>query len=161
VKLVFCLLALLGAGLLAACGSGGDSTGGASTAQAPPQVSKAQFVKQVDRDCRELNAVLGTVSSSSPKTAAYIPDAYEGALTRMQSHGFPADRTGLDRFFGAGSDLVSAYQSAGAAVQSGDSLMISKTKGDVAAAKARFAKAARNYGFRFCGQAAAVSSQAP
>jgi hypothetical protein len=151
VKLVLFLLALLGVGLLAACGGGDDSTGKGSTAQAPPPVSKAQFIKQVDRDCRDLDAVLATVSSNSPKSAAYIPDAYEGALTRMQSHGFPKDRTGLDQFFSAGSDLVGAYQGAGAAVQSGDSLMIAKTRSDVAAAKARFAKAARNYGFKFCG----------
>ena len=150
-KLVYCLLALLGAGLLAACGSGGDSSSEASTTEAPKQVSKAQFIKQVDRDCRDLNAVLATVSSSSPKSAAYIPDAYEGALTRMQSHGFPDDPSGLNQFFSAGSDLVGAYQGAGAAVQSGDSLMIAKTRSDVAAAKARFAKAARNYGFKFCG----------
>ena len=150
-KIVFCLLALVGAGLLAACGGGGDSTSRASNSQQPPAVSKSQFVKQVDRDCRALNAALGTISSSSPKSAAYVPDAYEGALTRMQSHGFPDDQSGLHQFFKAGSELVAAYQSSGAAVQSRDPLMITKTRSDVAAAKAHFAQAARHYGFKFCG----------
>jgi hypothetical protein len=154
VKLVPCLLALVGAGLLAACGGGGDSggggsTAGASTAGAPPTVSKAQFVAQVDSDCRKLDAVLSTIPNSA-SSAAYIPDAYEGALTSMQSHGFPRDQTGLHQFFKAGSDLVGAYESADPAVHSGNQPVITK-KSTVASAKARFAQAARNYGFKACG----------
>jgi hypothetical protein len=151
VKLALCLLALVGVGLLAGCGTGGDSNGSSTKgAQAAPNLSKAQFIKRADRLCAQVNAVVANL------TLPDLPDAYKGLLQRMQLLGRPDDAAGLKQFTNAGEDITAALENVESATTFHHPAALGKARKQVASAKARFAQAAKAYGFKQCGRGAST-----
>ena len=99
---------LLCAGALGACGGGGDSTPTAitPTVKTPQKLSKADFIKQADGYCAEVNAALGSVSGSSSTSASsgasQRAELYQGLMEHLRGLGTPDDQSGLDAFLSAG-----------------------------------------------------------
>jgi hypothetical protein len=152
-------MTLIPAALLAACGGGNDSTPETPivtpTVERPTSLSKVELIKQGDRICAEVNAALGTLSSSSTGSASATgqrADLYQGMIERLRGLGEPTDQTGLDDFFGAGDDIVSAQKKAEQATQGGDDAALASAESEAASAESAFASAASAYGFKDCGQ---------
>jgi hypothetical protein len=152
VKVASCLLAVVGAGMLAACGgdSGSDSSSTQGAAAAPKQ-TKAQFIEKADRLCAQLNAALESVSSGRVEVeAGDIPDFYMGLMVRLGALGTPDDRAGLQKFFKAGDDIVSAKEGAEAASRSSNQALLERANAKAVSAQVRFVRAAKAYGFKVC-----------
>jgi hypothetical protein len=156
-KRAICLIAVFPAAILAGCGGGGDSTPETPIVpkvKAPPKLSKADFIRQADGYCAELNAALGSVSSGTTQSNGVEPvaDLYNGLLQHLRGLGTPDDQAGLDEFYNAGDDIVGAEESAKTAAANGDDAALASAQSDAASAQARFASAASAYGFQECGQ---------
>ena len=163
-KRAICLMTVIPTVIVAGCGSGGGSTQTQitpPTAQSPKKLSKADFIKQADGYCAELNAALGGVSngttSSDPAALARdIGEYYSGMLLHLRDLGTPDDQTGLDEFLSAGEAIVTAEDRVQEAARGGDSL--DSAESEVASAESRFASAASAYGFQECGQGPTTTS---
>ena len=144
-KRAICLLALVPALLSFGCGGGGDdstpTTIPAATTETPKQLSKDQFISQGDGFCGEVNAALAGLGSGDSDQAASL---YKGLLEHLRGLGTPDDDSGLDEFYSAGDDLISAEEG----------------NGDVASAESAFSSAASSYGFQECGSGSAPSTSA-
>jgi len=159
-KRAICLMTLIPTAILAGCGSGGDSTQTQitpPTVQTPAKLSKADFIKQADGYCAELNAALGALSNgtttSDPAAQARdIGEYYSGLILHLRDLGTPDDQTGLDEFLTAGEDIASAEDSVQQAARHGDNAALASAQSEVASAESRFASAGSAYGFQECGQ---------
>ena len=144
-KRAICLIALMPVLASAGCGGGGDdstpTTIPAATTETPKQLSKDQFISQGDGFCGEVNAALDGLGSGDSDQAASL---YKGLLEHLRGLGTPDDDSGLDEFYSAGEDLVSAEEG----------------NGDVATAESAFSSAASSYGFQECGSGSAPSTSA-
>jgi hypothetical protein len=164
-KRAFWLMTLAGAGLFAGCGGGNapETPIVTPTVQTPSKLSKAQFIKQGDGICAEVNAALGTLSTSATDAASASgqrADLYQGMIERLRGLGTPDDQTGLDQFFSAGDNIVSAEKKAQQAAASNDSTALASADSEAASAESTFSSAASSYGFKQCGQGATTPSTA-
>jgi hypothetical protein len=151
------------AGLLGACGGGSDSTPTAitPTVKAPQKLSKADFIKQADGYCAEVNAALGSLSSAgstSSSSTQQRAELYSGLMQHLRGLGTPDDQSGLDAFLSAGDEVASAEKSEVDAASSSDSAALASAESDAAAAQSKFAGAATAYGFKECGQGPSTPS---
>jgi hypothetical protein len=157
-------MTIIGAGLLPGCGGGSDSTPTAitPTVKTPSKLSKADFIKQADGYCAEVNAALGSISdsssTSSSSAATQRAELYSGLMQHLRGLGTPDDPAGLDEFLSAGDAVTSAEKSEVDAATSGDSAALTSATSDAASAQARFANAASAYGFKECGQGPSTPS---
>lgn len=161
-KRAICLMTIVPALSLAACGGSGSSTTSSVSApanQAPTTISKAQFIKEGDGVCAEVNAALGTISGSGSGTTASSAVGqraalYQGMMERLRGLTQPDDQTGLDQVLSAGDAIVSAEQKAQQAEASSDSTALASAESQATSAEATFASAASSFGFKKCGQGA-------
>ena len=165
-KRAICLMTLLPMAILAGCGGSGGSTQTQitpPTAQSPKKLSKADYIKQADGYCAELNAALGalangTTSSDPAALARDLNEYYGGLILHLRDLGTPDDQTGLDAFLTAGEDIATAEDKVQQAARNGDSAAIASAQNEVASAESRFASAASAYGFQQCGQGPTTTS---
>jgi hypothetical protein len=162
-KRAICLMTLPVAALAAGCGSGGGSSSTIATPTVPTQttLSKDQFIKEGDGICAEVNAALGSLSSSSTSSAnlaSQRADLYEGMISRLRGLGTPDDQTGLDQVLSAGDDIVTAEQKVVEATNSNDSAALSSAETEASSAESSFSSAASSYGFKDCGGAPTTPS---
>jgi hypothetical protein len=163
-KRAICLVATIPLAVLVGCGGGDDSSPTqvlTPTVETPTALSKENFIKGGDGICAEVNAALGSLSNSSAdsaSTTAQRADLYEGMIERLHGLGNPTDDTGLDDFYSAGDDLVSAQKSAESAAGQNDATSLASAESEVASAEANFQSAASAYGFQDCGQGPSTPS---
>jgi hypothetical protein len=164
-KRAICLMTLVPMAILAGCGSGGGSTQTQitpPTAQSPKKLSKADYIKQADGYCAELNAALGGLANGTTSDQAALArdlnEYYGGLILHLRDLGTPDDQTGLDAFLTAGEDIATAEDKVQEAARNGDSAAIQSAQNEVASAESRFASAASAYGFQQCGQGATATS---
>jgi hypothetical protein len=163
-KRAICLMTLVGAGLAVGCGGGSDSTPTSitPTVKTPSKLSKADFISQADAYCAEVNAALGSISSSSSTSssaaAGQRADLFSGLMQHLRGLGTPDDQTGLDEFLSAGDAVASAEKSEVDAATSGDTAALTSAESDAASAQSSFASAASAYGFKECGQGPSTPS---
>jgi len=157
-KRAICLMTLIPMAILAGCGSGGDSTQtqiATPTVKTQTSISKAQFIKEGDGICAEVNAALGSLSSSSTTSSASVAQQraalYQGMIERLRGLGTPDDQTGLDQVLSSGDDIVSAEQKVETATTNNDSAALASAENEAASAEAAFSSAASSYGFQDCG----------
>jgi hypothetical protein len=81
---------------LAGCGGGGGSTPVSApvTTSAPAPLSKEQLISQGDAICAEVNAAVGTMSSTESGAntrASQLAQLYSGMIERLKGLGTPSD----------------------------------------------------------------------
>jgi hypothetical protein len=152
-------MTLVPAAIFAGCGGGSDSTPETPivtpTVKTPSSLTKEQFIKEADGICAEVNAALGSISDSSTSSSSAVTqraDLYTGMIERLRGLGTPNDETGLDEFFSASDDIVSAQKQAEQASQDGDDAALASAETQAASAESAFSSAAGSYGFQECGQ---------
>src|SRR5262245_62969899 len=103
--------------LLSGCGGGGDETTDttAPAAAAPSTLTKSDLLTQGDAICAEVNAAVGTISSTSAEGASRVAqeaDLYGGMVERLRGLGEPDETTGYEEFISAADELAQAQDDA-------------------------------------------------
>jgi hypothetical protein len=149
---------------IAGCGGGG---GGSSTAAAPattetvPRLSKEELISQGDAICAEVNAAVGTVSSTNTGSTSQLAqeaDLYSGMVQRLKGLGTPEDTAGYPQFIAAAEGLAQAESDARLAAERGEEGALAEAESKASSALASFQSAAQGYGFKDCGEAPSAPS---
>jgi len=145
------------------CGGGGssDSTGVAATTETTPTLSKEELIAQGDAICAEVNAAVGTVSSTSSGATSQIAqraDLYRGMVDRLKGLGTPEDSAGYADFISAGEDLAQAEADVKLAAERGEESAVLAAQSAASSALASFQAAAQAYGFKSCGEGPSAPS---
>ena len=156
--------------LIAGCGGGGGETTestAAAAAPAPLTLSKADLIKQGDAICAEVNAAVGTLSSTASEGASQIAqeaELYKGMVERLKGLGTPEEPEGYDQFIAAADELAQAQGNAALAAARGESESLETAQTEASSALSSFQSAAAEYGFEDCSEAPSApvpSSGAP
>ena len=143
---------------IAGCGGGGDSdssTVATTETTAPTALSKEELIAQGDAICAEVNAAVGTVSSSSTEGSSQITqeaNLYSGMVERIKDLGAPEDSSGYPEFIAAADELSQAESDAQLASERGDESGLAAAQESVSSALASFQSAAGSYGFEDCSE---------
>jgi hypothetical protein len=111
-SLVLALLALLALVLVASGCGGGGSESSTTTPKKKPEVatlSKADFIRQGDSICAEVNTAIGSVEGSASETTSQttqIANLYTGMVQGLQGLGQPGEKAGYSEFMGAAEELA-------------------------------------------------------
>jgi len=157
VAVPFVALAVVG------CGGGGssDSTAAATTTETTPTLSKEELIAQGDAICAEVNAAVGTVSSTSGGATSQIAqraDLYRGMVDRLTGLGTPEDGAGYADFISAGEDLAQAEADVKLASERREESTVLTAQSAASSALASFQAAAQAYGFKSCGEGPSAPS---
>lgn len=149
-------LSLLFAGL-AGCGGDDSADSTPTVATTPPRaaLSKEELVAQGDAICAEVNAAVGTVSSTSADAAgraSQVAQLYGGMVERLKDLGTPEESVGYPEFISAAEELAQAQSDARLAAERGEAAGLEEAEAGASAALASFQSAADAYGFRDCGE---------
>jgi hypothetical protein len=156
-----CLFALpLAALAIAGCGGGGGGGSTASSASVastptPAALNKAEYIKEGDSICAEVNAAVGSIGSSSSirssSQVGQVAEIYIGMANSLKGLGLPQG--------GANSQLISAAEAlskaeseAKLANERTDSSALSAAETSATSALTSFQSAAQAYGFRKCSE---------
>ena len=145
--------------LIAGCGGGGDETTdttAAATVAAPATLSKADLITQGDAICAEVNAAVGSLSSTASEgasRAAQEADLYGGMVERLKGLGTPEEPEGYEEFIAAADELAQAQSNAALAAERGEAEALATAQTEASAALSSFQTAAGNYGFEDCTEA--------
>jgi len=150
---------VLALGILGAAGCGGGDDGEETVAPATEAttaaLTKEELLTQGDAICAEVNAAVGTVSSTASAGAAQVAqeaDLYGGMVERLKALGTPDEATGYEEFIGAADALAKAESDAALAAARGDSAGLQAAQSESSAALSSFQSAAQAYGFEDCGE---------
>jgi hypothetical protein len=157
---------------LTGCGGGGSAPASApvTTTSAPAPLSKEQLISQGDAICAEVNAAVGTMSSTesgASTTASQLAQLYSGMVERLKGLGTPSDSAGYSEFISAGEELAQVERNAALAAERGEESSLVSAEGEASSALSSFQSAATSYGFKDCGEgpsappSSATSSQPP
>ncbi len=145
--------------LIAGCGGGGGETT-ETTAAAPatttPTLSKADLLTQGDGICAEVNAAVGTLSSTATEGASQVAqeaELYKGMVERLKVLGTPEEPEGYEQFMAAADELSQAQSNAALAAARGESEALETAETEASTALSSFQTAAEEYGFENCSEA--------
>lgn len=150
-KKLAALLVLSAAVTVGATGCGGDDSEDApapapveTTTTETSDITKDELISQGDDICAEVNAAVGTISSSTTADesiqSTQISDIYSGMAVGLEALGTPTDGEAPTEVIDAAEELADSGES------------------DGASALAAFQSAATEYGFSECGDAPAAPS---
>jgi hypothetical protein len=148
---------------IAGCGGGGsnDSTAAATTTETTPTLSKEELIAQGDAICAEVNAAVGTVSSTNGTATSQVSqraDLYQGMVERLKALGTPEEAVGYADFIAAGEDLAQAEADVKLAAERGEEAALASSQSAASSALASFQAAAQAYGFKSCGEGPSAPS---
>jgi uncharacterized membrane protein YgcG len=153
---------------LAGCGGGGGSAPVSApvTTKAPAPLTKEEVISQGDAICAEVNAAVGTMSSTesgATSTASQVAQLYSGMIERLKGLGTPSDAAGYPEFISSGEELAQAERNAALAAERGEESSLVSAEGEASSALTSFQSAAQSYGFKDCseGPSAPPTSAAP
>jgi hypothetical protein len=151
------LLALAMLGITGCGGGSGDESTAAAPLEttAPAQLSKEDLITQGDAICAEVNAAVGTVSSTSGDATSQTTqaaDLYSGMVDRLKSLGTPDDTAGYPEFIAAAEALSQAESDVSLAAERGESAGLESAESEASSARTSFQLAAQSYGFEDCGE---------
>ena len=151
-KKLAALLILSGAVTIGVAGCGGDDSDNApaptpvetTTTDTASDLTQDELIQQGDDICAEVNAAVGTISTSTTADDSVqetqIADIYSGMADRLEELGTPTDGD-------APTEMIDAAR-----------VLAESTSTDGATALADFQSAATEYGFSECGDAPAAPS---
>ena len=144
-----------------AIAGGGDDEGepieavnGASAPGVGTPLSKSEFIAEGDQTCDEIATAIANIDSSDAQSAAEQElDYTKSELSQLRSLSPPEeDQATLDQFFSSLEDLVAALKKNVQAIESGDTTAQSEATSEIDQAKSGFLAAAKDYGFKSCGE---------
>jgi hypothetical protein len=145
--------------LIVGCGGGGGETTD-TTAAAPvttaPTLSKADLITQGDGICAEVNAAVGTLSSTASEGASQVAqeaELYKGMVERLKGLGTPEEPEGYEQFMASADELSQAQSNAALAAARGESEALETAETEASTALSSFQTAAEEYGFENCSEA--------
>jgi hypothetical protein len=159
--------------LIAACALVGCGGGGDDEPTAPPPVetteaalSEAELLAQGDAICAEVNAAVGTLSSTAgadpAARVAQEAELYGGMVERLKDLGAPAEESaGYSEFISAAEQLDQAESDAQLAAERGDEGGLAEAQSAVGTALESFQEAAAGYGFKDCSEGPSAPVPAP
>ena len=166
--LIAAALVAMSAGLVGCGGGGGDETTAAPTVEATTEaaLSKEELLTQGDAICAEVNAAVGTVSSTAGEdTAARVAqeaDLYGGMVERLKGLGAPAEESaGYSEFLAAAEELDQAESDARLAAERGEEGALSEAESSASSTLASFQEAAESFGFEDCSEGPRAPTTAP
>jgi hypothetical protein len=148
-------LAVLG---VSGCGGGNDSgetTPVVTTTPTTPALTQEELIAQGDAVCAEVNAAIGSISSSSASEAggqAQAAGLYVGMVESLKRLGTPSEADGYAEFSAAADELSQAEGEVKLAAERADSGALATAESNATSALASFQSAAQSYGFEDCGQ---------
>jgi hypothetical protein len=165
--LVLALLALLLLALVAGCGGGGSSS--TTAAKEPkveerPKLSKADFIRQGDEVCAEVNTAVGSVSEAETEATSQITQVanlYVGMVQSLQGLGQPSETTGYSDFMGAAEELAKSESEVKSAAEKDNVPLLEEASQLAAPAVEEFQSQAGVYGFEECSEGPHAPVAAP
>lgn len=149
---------LLAALVIAGCGGGGgDST---ETTQAPTaeevaKLSKADFIKQGDAICGEVNAAVGAVGAGDREIQSQttqVSDLYIGMVESLKRLGAPTEMDGYAEFMEAAEELAKVEGEVKLAAEREDTEALGEAATAATPALEEFETQAGVYGFEDCSE---------
>ncbi len=159
------LLVLVASG----CGGGGGSDSTAATPppteEAPTKLTKAELISQADGVCGEVNAAVGSVTSSAASSQSQteqVATLYAGLASSIQELGEPQeDPAEYAEFSTAAAELGKVQGEVKLAAEREDSVALSEASTEAEAALENFQTSAATYGFEDCSQGPSAPATAP
>jgi hypothetical protein len=154
---------------IAGCGGGGGSTSEATQAkkaEAPAQLSKAEYIARGDGICGEVNSAVGAIGESetevaSSEQAAQVASLYTGMIERLTKLGTPAENAGYTEFSEASEQLGKVESEVKAAAEKEDLVALETASNEAVPALEGFQNAAAVYGFEACSEGPHAPTAAP
>lgn len=143
-------------------GCGGDDGGSTvaapvETTTTPSGLTKEELVAQGNAICAEVNAAVGTVSSTGADSAGQVSQEaslYTGMVERLEDLGEPTDdSTGYAEFISAAQELAQAQNDANLAAERGEEATLATAQGEASSALSSFQTAASSFGLEKCAEA--------
>lgn len=164
--LVPALLALALALAVAGCGGGGGGTTAITAepeekAEAKASLTKAEFIRQGNDICGEVNSAVGSASETEGQTTQ-VAGLYTGMVEGLQQLGRPAEAEGYGEFMEAGEVLAKVEGEVKLASEREDGEALETASQDAVPALEGFQSQAAIYGFADCSEGPhAVEATAP
>jgi uncharacterized membrane protein YgcG len=148
---------------IAGCGGGDDDTTAppaTAPVETPVALSKEELIEQGDGICAEVNAAIGTVTttgSGGASQAIQVADLYSGMVERLKGLGAPDDDSaGYSELIAAGEQLAQAESDVLLAAERGEEEALAAAETEASSALTSFQAAATSYGFEQCGEGPSV-----
>jgi hypothetical protein len=154
------LLIALALVALAIAGCGGGSSDSTETTQATTQeeaakLSKADFIKQGDAICAEVNSAVGGESATGAavqEQTTKVSDLYIGMVESLKRLGAPAEMDGYSEFMEAAEELAKIEGEVKLAAEREDTEALGEAASAATPALEEFETQASVYGFEECGE---------
>jgi hypothetical protein len=165
--LVLALPALLLLALVAGCGGGSSSS--TTAAKEPkveerPKLSKADFIRQGDEVCAEVNTAVGSVSEAETEATnqiTQVANLYVGMVQSLQGLGQPSEITGYSDLMGAAEELAKSESEVKSAAEKDNVPLLEEVSQLAAPAVEEFQSQAGVYGFEDCSEGPHAPVAAP
>jgi hypothetical protein len=167
-RLKFLVPALVALLALAVSGCGGGGSESATTTAKKkveaPALSKADFIRQGDAICAEVNTAIGSVEESASETGSQttqIANLYTGMVQSLQGLGQPSEKAGYSEFMGAAEVLAMVEGNLKKAADEEDLVAEEEAAQEAAPAVEEFQSQAAVYGFEDCSEGPHAPEVAP
>jgi hypothetical protein len=153
--------------VVSGCGGGGSessTTTAKKKPKAPAALSKADFVRQGDAICAEVNTAIGSVEESASETTnqtTQIANLYTGMVQGLQGLGQPAEKAGYSEFMGAAEVLAMVESNLKKAADEENLVIEEEVAQEAAPAVEEFQSQAAVYGFEDCSEGPHAPEVAP
>jgi hypothetical protein len=149
---------LLVALAIAGCGGGGEDsteTTQATTQEEAAQLSKADFIKQGDAICAEVNSAVGAIGTTETEVQSQttqVSDLYVGMIESLKRLGAPTEMDGYAEFMEAAEELAKVEGEVKLAAEREDTEALGEAATAATPALEEFEAQASVYGFEECGE---------
>jgi hypothetical protein len=142
---------------LAGCGGGGggDTTAAPTTTETTAALSKADFIKQGDAICGEVNSAVAGVAGSETEVqrqTTQVSDLYIGMVESLKRLGMPSEAAGYSEFMEAAEKLAKVEGEVKLAAEREDTEALGEAASAATPALEEFQTQAGVYGFEDCSE---------
>lgn len=149
---------LLVALVIVGCGGGGEDsteTTQATSQEEAAQMSKADFIKQGDAICAEVNSAVGAIGTTETEVQSQttqVSDLYIGMIESLKRLGAPTEIDGYAEFMEAAEELAKVEGEVKLAAEREDTEALGEAATAATPALEEFETQASVYGFEECGE---------
>ncbi len=142
---------------IAGCGGGGgaDTTSTPTTTETTAALSKADFIKQGDAVCGEVNSAVAGIAGSETEVqhqTTQVSDLYIGMVESLKRLGMPSDPSGYSEFMEAAEKLAKVEGEVKLAAEREDTTALGEAASAATPALEEFQTQAGVYGFEDCSE---------